>query len=80
MPSTPLKQEELKMKTTNQSTREAQPFSLATRAWAGLCHNCGICAYANRKPDSAFNKVMIWHREWCPGWNSHNKVYGVKSL
>jgi hypothetical protein len=68
------------MKTKNQSTQEAEQFSLATRAWAGLCHNYGICPYANRKPDSTFNKAMIWHREWCPGWNSHNKVYGVKTL
>ena len=68
------------METTKKSTEEVKQFGLATRGWAGLCHNCGICPYANKKPDSALNKVMIWHRKWCPGWNSHLKVYGVKSL
>ena len=68
------------MKTKNQSTQEEQEFSLATRAWAGLCHNCGICPYANRKPDSSFGKLMRWHRTWCPAWAAHTKVYGLKSL
>lgn len=47
---------------------------------ANVCHNCGICPYANRKPNSAFEKLMRWHRTWCPAWSAHTKVYGVKSL
>ena len=69
-----------KMEPTKKSTQEVQQFDLGTRALAGVCHNCGICPYANRKPDSAFNKVMRWHRKWCPAWAAHTKVYGVKSL
>jgi len=68
------------METSENKLQEKEQFGLATRAWAGLCHNCGICRFANKKPDSSFGKVMHWHRTWCPGWNSHTKVYGVKSL
>ena len=51
-----------------------------TKAWAGLCHNCEICQFAHKKQGSNFEKVMRWHRTWCPGWNSHTKVYGLKNL
>lgn len=61
-------------------TDKKKKFGFGTRAWANLCHNCSICAFANRKPESNFNKIMEWHREWCPGWNSHTKVYGEKKL
>ena len=69
-----------KMKTTKKSTQEVQQFDLGTRALASVCHNCGICPYANRKSDSAFNKVMRWHRKWCPAWAAHIKAYGEKPL
>jgi hypothetical protein len=65
---------------TNDSTQNAQNYGVATRAWAKLCHSCGICRYAAKKPDSTFERVMCWHRTWCPGWNSHTKVYGLKQL
>lgn len=55
-------------------------FGPATRAWAGLCHSCGICSWASRRPDSSIEKVMRWHRTWCPGWKSHTLVYGEKQL
>jgi len=55
-------------------------FSTLTRMLAGVCHNCGICPLAARKPDSAFERLMRWHREWCPGWAAHTKVYGEKPL
>jgi hypothetical protein len=67
----------------NEATRGEQAkvqYGIGTRAWAGLCHNCPICAHANRKPGTSFEKVMRWHRTWCPGWNSHTKVYGLKEL
>ncbi len=65
---------------TEEHTQEKEQFGMSTRAWAGLCHNCGICAYANRKPESGFGRLMAWHRTWCPGWASHTKVYGLKDL
>ena len=45
---------------------------------ADFCHNCKICAYAERKPDSVFGKFMRWHRKWCPVWAAHKKIYGEK--
>ena len=65
---------------TNGSTQNEQGYGVATRAWAKLCHSCGICPYAAKKPGSTFERVMRWHRTWCPGWNSHTKVYGLKPL
>jgi len=53
---------------------------VTTRVLAGICHKCGICPFAARKPDSAFDRVMRWHRTWCPAWNAHTKVYGEKQL
>ena len=47
---------------------------------ANVCNNCGICPYANRKPRSAFNWVLRWHRSWYPAWTAHSKFYGMKSL
>jgi len=68
------------MKTTKNNTQEKSQFGLGTQLWANLCHNCNICPYASKKPDSTFNKIMRWHRTWCPGWAGHTKVYGVKQL
>ncbi len=65
---------------TDLSKNNDQEFGTTTRALAGLCHNCGICAYAARSPNSAFEKTMRWHRTWCPGWKAHTKVYGEKQL
>lgn len=65
------------MKTTIDVTKENK-HGIGTMAWANLCHNCGICAFANRKPESNFGRFMAWHRKWCPGRLSHNKVYGLK--
>jgi hypothetical protein len=62
------------------SIQAKRQFGVATRALAGLCHNCGICPYANRKPDSPFGRLMRWHRTWCPAWAAHTKVYGLKDL
>ena len=53
---------------------------MITKTLANICHNCHICAYADRRPNSAFGKLMRWHRTWCPAWIAHTKVYGVKSL
>lgn len=68
------------MKATNQITEHKGEFGAGTRFWSTLCHNCGICKYAHKKPESNFNKTMEWHRTWCPGWASHTKVYGLKDL
>ena len=53
-------------------------FGLITKMLAGHCHNCKICAYADKKPGSAFEKLMSWHRSWCPAQAAHTKVYGKK--
>lgn len=59
---------------------EKEPFGITTIIFAGICHNCGICPYADKKPDSAFARLMRWHRRWCPAWAAHMKVYGPKPL
>ncbi len=51
-----------------------------TRLLAGICYHCSVCARANRKPGSRFERLMRWHRNWCPAWSAHSKVYGPKSL
>ena len=51
-----------------------------TKILAEVCHNCGICPFADKKPNSTFGKVMHWHRTWCPAWAAHTKIYGRKPL
>ncbi len=65
---------------TKQHANGIQHYGDVTNIQANVCNNCGICPYANRKPRSAFNWVMRWHRSWCPAWTAHSKVYGMKSL
>jgi hypothetical protein len=67
------------MNTTTQA-RDDRKHNLGSRALAGLCHQCGICPFAARRPDSTFEKVMRWHRTWCPAWKAHTTVYGLKRL
>ena len=55
-------------------------FGIATNLLAKMCHNCGVCSSAEKKPDSSFGKIMRWHREWCPAWAANTKVYGEKSF
>lgn len=47
-----------------------------TLTLANICHGCGICARAERT--SNFERIMRWHRRWCPAWAAHSKVYGPK--
>ena len=72
--------EERKMETNESNTTSADQFSTLTRALAGVCHNCGICSFAEKRPESAFGKLMRWHRGWCPAWAAHTRVYGEKPL
>ena len=67
-----------KMKTNESLIQKDEQYGTGTHALASVCHNCGICAYANRKPESYFGKIMAWHRNWCPARIAHNKVYGLK--
>jgi hypothetical protein len=53
---------------------------VAARILADVCHSCGICPYADKKPQSSLGKIMRWHRTWCPAWAAHAKVYGRKPL
>jgi hypothetical protein len=62
------------------SAVDNRQYGRATRALAHFCHNCGICPYAARRPGTSFERLMRWHRAWCPAWSAHTKVYGVKAL
>jgi len=75
-----IKERENIMITNESSSQVTEQFGTTTRLLAGVCHNCGICAYANRKPDSSFGSLMTWHRTWCPAWAAHTKIYGLKDL
>jgi hypothetical protein len=70
----------MKQMNTRTSVRDSRPPGVATRIMAGVCHRCGICPYAAKKPSSNLNTVMRWHRSWCPAWKAHTRVYGEKSL
>jgi hypothetical protein len=65
---------------TIENLKVKEQYGIITRSLAGVCHKCGICAYAHKKKGSSFEKVMRWHRTWCPAWAAHSKVYGVKKL
>ena len=65
--------------TTNDPGKNEQ-YGVITKLLGGYCHNCRICSFANKKPDSHFGKLMHWHRTWCPAWAAHTKIYGEKPL
>ena len=65
---------------TSRSNERSQEYGAVTRALAGFCHSCSICPYAATKPNTAFERVMRWHRTWCPAWSAHTRVYGLKPL
>jgi hypothetical protein len=62
------------------SAGDSRQHGMATRALAHVCHSCGICPYAARRPGTPFERLMRWHRTWCPAWSAHTRVYGVKAL
>jgi len=66
--------------TKNCVDKKKVQFGIVTNILARVCHNCEICPYANRRSNSAFEKLMRWHRKWCPAWAAHTKVYGMKLL
>ena len=68
------------MSTTENSSQAEEQSGIVTRALAGVCHKCGVCAYADRKPRSIFGRIMRWHRKWCPAFAAHTRVYGRKPL
>ncbi len=68
------------METNQSNPNGADQLSTLTQMLAGVCHHCGICPFAERKPDSAFGRLMRWHRNWCPAWAAHTRVYGEKKL
>ena len=65
---------------TNSAGTVHSEVGVTTKVLAEVCHNCGICPLAARKPESTFERVMRWHRTWCPAWNAHTRVYGEKLL
>ena len=68
------------MESHESNSDHADQFSTLTRMLAGGCHHCGICPFAERRPGSAFGKLMRWHRNWCPAWAAHTRVYGEKQF
>ena len=68
------------MADTKQHSEIRPEFGLTARALARVCHGCGVCAFAEQRPDSAFGRLMRWHRGWCPAWAAHTKAYGEKLL
>jgi hypothetical protein len=68
------------MQTSKLIEQSEEQFGATTKVLAAVCHNCGICPFADKKPNSAFGKVMRWHRTWCPAWAAHTKIYGRKPL
>ena len=64
----------------NESNESAKEYGVVTRALARFCHSCGVCPYAATKPNTTFERVMRWHRTWCPAWSAHTRVYGLKPL
>jgi len=46
------------MITTQDYGQATKQFGTVTRSLAGLCHTCNICPYADRKPHSAFGRLM----------------------
>lgn len=66
------------MATTNTGVKGQN--GLATGILARVCHSCKVCPYAAKRPNSLFERLMRWHRKWCPAWAAHTKVYGEKAL
>jgi len=68
------------METFQSNTPQKGHHGLVTKALADFCHKCSICPYADKRPNSAFGKLMRWHRTWCPAYIAHKKIYGEKPL
>ena len=63
-----------------ETQKEEQEFGAITRVLAGHCRRCAICPAAAKRPNSVVERLMRWHRTWCPAWAAHTEVYGEKSL
>jgi hypothetical protein len=68
------------MTTIERQSPSKDQFGAYTLLLANVCHRCGICPYADRKPQSRFGRLMRRHRTWCPAWAAHTKVFGRKPL
>ena len=49
------------MSISKDSSHEKDQFGITTKILACICHDCGICPYANKRPISAFGRLMRWH-------------------
>lgn len=65
---------------TDTSHERVEEHGVIIRALASFCHRCRVCPYAAMKPNTPFERVMRWHRTWCPAWSAHTRVYGLKPL
>lgn len=68
------------MAPSSTEVKEKGQAGLAVGTLARFCHGCGVCRYAAKRPGSRFERLMRWHRKWCPAWAAHTRVYGVKTL
>lgn len=44
------------------------------------CHNCGLRARAEQKPQSLLSRLWRWHTGWCPGWKAYVRELESKGL
>jgi len=57
-----------------------EDFGFVARKLADWCHDCSLCSYSGKKPDTAFGRLMEWHRGWCPAWAARIRLYGDEEL
>jgi hypothetical protein len=44
------------------------------------CHNCGLHARAEAKPEALLARLWRWHTGWCPGWKAYLQELESKGL
>ncbi len=37
------------------------------------CESCGMCRYAEKKPESFIGRIVRWHKTWCPAWKAYQR-------
>ncbi len=37
------------------------------------CESCGVCRYAEKKPESFIGRFVGWHKTWCPAWKAYQR-------
>jgi len=68
------------MEAVSAESSNREEFGFLTRAMADRCHDCTLCSRSRTKPDTAFGRLMEWHRGWCPAWAARVRVYGDEDI